>query len=265
MHLQSEDPMNRAPVQVLIVDDEPLARRHLRTILEADSDVVIVGDASNGREAVQMIARLAPDVVLLDVQMPEIDGFSVVAQLDPAHIPMIIFVTAHDSYALKAFDVHAVDYVLKPVARDRLMQAVARAKTRLSSSEGSSHVEHLRKFVEEMKTSRDTDRLAIRLDGKHVLLPTDSIDWIEAVDDYVRIHMGKVSHLVRGTLTSFQDRLPALFMRIHRSAIVNTTRIKEVFPNEQGDYRIILQDGTRLPSGRSYRTAVADFLRSLTV
>jgi two-component system, LytTR family, response regulator len=250
MQTNREEPMSRTAVQVLIVDDEPLARRHLRTILEADSEVVVVGEAANGREAAQMIARLAPDVVLLDVQMPEIDGFSVVAQLDPAHIPMIIFVTAHDSYALKAFDVHAVDYVLKPVARDRLMQAVARAKTRLSSSEGSSHVEHLRKFVEEMKTSRDTDRLAIRLDGKH---------------DYVRIHMGKVSHLVRGTLTSFQDRLPALFMRIHRSAIVNTTRIKEVFPNEQGDYRIILQDGTRLPSGRSYRTAVADFLRSLTV
>src|SRR6185312_2351864 len=163
MHTQSEVPMNRAPVQVLIVDDEPLARRHLRTILEADSDVVIVGDASNGREAVQMISRLAPDVVLLDVQMPEIDGFSVVAQLDPAHIPMIIFVTAHDSYALKAFDVHAVDYVLKPVARDRLMQAVARAKTRLASSDASSHAQSLREFVEEMKMPRDAERLAIRL------------------------------------------------------------------------------------------------------
>jgi two-component system, LytTR family, response regulator len=257
--------MSRAAVQVLIVDDEPLARRHLRTILEADGEVVIAGEASNGREAVQMIARLAPDLVLLDVQMPEIDGFSVVSQLDPAHVPMIIFVTAHDTYALKAFDVHAVDYVLKPVARDRLMQAVARAKTRLSSSDDSTRAEHLRKFIEEIKVSRDPERLAIRLDGKHVLLPTESIDWIEAVDDYVRIHMGKASHLVRGTLVSFQDRLPSLFMRIHRSAIVNTTRIKEVFPNEQGDYRIILQDGTRLPSGRSYRTAVAEFLRSLTV
>ena len=119
--------------------------------------------------------------------------------------------------------------------------------------------------MEEMRGSRASDRLAIRVDGKHLLLPTESIDWIEAVDDYVRIHIGKTSHLVRATLASFQLRLPAAFMRIHRSAIVNTTRIKEVFPNEQGDYRITLHDGTRLPSGRSYRGAVADFLRSLTV
>lgn len=257
--------MTIATVKVLIVDDEPLARRHLRTILVADADIVVVGEAANGREAVQMIAKLAPDIVLLDVQMPEIDGFSVVAQLDPQHTPAIVFVTAHDSYALKAFDVHAVDYVLKPVARDRLLQAVAHAKARLASPTGASGVDDVRLLVEEMKGLRAANRLAVRVDGKHVLLPTESIDWIEAVDDYVRIHSGKTSHLVRGTLASFQSRLPPVFMRIHRSAIVNTSRIKEVFPNEQGDYRITLQDGTRLPSGRSYRTAVAEFLRSLTV
>jgi two-component system LytT family response regulator len=252
-------------VRILLVDDEPLARRHLRTILEADADVVVIGEATNGREGIQMIARLAPDLVLLDVQMPEIDGFGVVAQLDPKRIPMIVFVTAHDSYALKAFDVHAVDYVLKPVARDRLLQAVARAKARLSSPGAGSEIGHLLKFVEEMKAARGAERLAIRVDGKHLLLPSESIDWIEAVDDYVRIHMGKTSYLVRGTLTSFQSRLPAQFMRIHRSAIVNTIRIREVSPNEQGDYRITLHDGTRLPSGRSYRSAVAEFLRSLAV
>lgn len=254
-----------ATVKVLIVDDEPLARRHLRAILDADQEVVVIGEALNGREAVQLISRLAPDLVLLDVEMPEVDGFSVVAQLDPARIPMIIFVTAYDSYALKAFDVHAVDYVLKPVARDRLLQAVSRAKVRLASPQGASEVTQLRKFVEEMQQSRGAERLAIRVDGKHLLLPTESIDWIEAVDDYVRIHTGKTSHLVRGTLTSFHSRLPAMFMRIHRSAIVNTSRIKEIFPNAQGDYRVTLQDGTRLPSGRSYRAAVAEFLRSLTV
>jgi two-component system LytT family response regulator len=252
-------------LKVLVVDDEPLARRHLRTILKTDTEVTVIGEASNGAEAVRMVAKLSPDLVLLDVQMPEIDGFSVVAQLDPAHLPMIVFVTAHDAYALKAFDVHAVDYVLKPVARDRLLQAVARAKTRLVSADGSSGAENLMRFVEEMKTSRVADRLAIRVDGKHLLLVIDSVDWIEAVDDYVRIHIGKSSHLVRGTLTSFHAKLPAAFMRIHRSAIVNTTRIREIFPNDQGDYRITLQDGTRLPSGRSYRTVVADFLRSLTV
>jgi two-component system, LytTR family, response regulator len=259
--------MTTSTVQVLIVDDEPLARRHLRGILDADSDVVVMGEAGNGREAVEMISALSPDLVLLDVQMPELDGFSVVAQLDPEHLPMIVFVTAHDSFALKAFDVHAVDYVLKPVARDRLLQAVSRAKERLESSADAAPAaaESLRHFVEEIKASRAAERLAIRVDGKHLLLPTESIDWIEAVDDYVRIHMGKTSHLVRGTLASFHARLPSAFMRIHRSAIVNTSRIKEVSPNEQGDYRITLHDGTRLPSGRSYRAAVGEFLRSLTV
>ena len=257
--------MTRAPIQVLIVDDEPLARRHLRTVLEADTDVVVAGEAANGSEAIRMIEDLSPDLVLLDVQMPEIDGFSVVAQLDPNRLPVIVFVTAHDSYALKAFDVHAVDYVLKPVARDRLLQAVTRAKTRLASSDAASSMDHLRAFVDEIRAARAVERLAIRVDGKHLLLPTDSIDWIEAVDDYVRIHVGKNSHLVRATLTSFLTRLPSAFMRIHRSAIVNTGRIKEVFPNDQGDYRITLQDGTRLPSGRSYRAAVAEFLRTLTV
>ncbi|HEY7898530.1 MAG TPA: response regulator [Gemmatimonadaceae bacterium] len=254
-----------ASLRILIVDDEPLARRHLRAILDADADVEVIGEAANGREAVQMIAKLAPDLVLLDVQMPEVDGFSVVAQIDPDRMPMFVFVTAYDSYALKAFDVHAIDYVLKPVARDRLLQSVTRAKTRIASPNGTSDMAEFRQFVEEMKVSRGLDRLAIRVDGKHLLLPTESIDWIEAVDDYVRIHTGKTSHLVRGTLASFQSRLPALFMRIHRSAIVNTSRIKEVFPNAQGDYRITLLDGTRLPSGRSYRGAVAEFLRSLTV
>jgi two-component system LytT family response regulator len=247
------------------VDDEPLARRHLRTILDSDTGVDVIGEAANGRDAVQMITDLSPDLVLLDVQMPEMDGFSVVAQLDPAHLPMIVFVTAHDSYALKAFDVHAVDYVLKPVGRERLLQAVTRAKARVASPRSDADSAHLRQFVEEMRLTRGAQRLAIRVDGKHLLLPSDSIDWIEAVDDYVRIHIGKTSHLVRGTLTSFHSKLPVLFMRIHRSAIVNTSRIKEVFPNEQGDYRITLQDGTRLPSGRSYRAAVAEFLRSLAV
>jgi two-component system, LytTR family, response regulator len=257
--------MTNSNVKILIVDDEPLARRHLRTILSSDSDVVLVGEASNGREAIQMVAKLSPDVVLLDVQMPELDGFSVVTQLDPEHMPMIIFVTAHDSYALKAFDVHAIDYVLKPVARDRLLQAISHAKSRLASPDRAAAAGEMKQVIEEMRAMRGADRLAIRVDGKHLLLPTDSIDWIEAVDDYVRIHIAKTSHLVRGTLASFHARLPSVFMRIHRSAIVNTSRIKEVFPNEQGDFRITLQDGTRLPSGRSYRSTVAEFLRSLTV
>ena len=252
-------------LQVLIADDEPLARRHLRAILEADNAIEVIGEAANGRDAIQMIAELSPDLVLLDVQMPEVDGFGVVAQIDPAHMPMVIFVTAYDSYAIKAFDVHAIDYVLKPVDRDRLLQSVVHAKERAASTERASHIAQFRQFVDDVAATQRIDRLAIRIDGKHVLLSVDSIDWIEALDDYVRIHTGKTSHLVRGTLGSFHSRLPAPFMRIHRSAIVNTSRIREVFPNAQGNYRITLLDGTRLPSGRSYRAAVGEFLKSLTV
>lgn len=254
-----------APFRIVIVDDEPLARRHVRTILESDTDVVVVGEAGNGRDAVTAIQELSPDLVLLDVQMPEIDGFGVVAQLDQTRIPAIVFVTAHDSYAIKAFDAHALDYVLKPVAHDRLLQAVSRAKARLKSVDTAGNMERLHAFLDNISVTRATERLAIRVDGKHLLLAADSIDWIEAVDDYVRLHIGKTSHLVRATLGSLHAKLPSTFMRIHRSAIVNTERIKEVAPNDQGDYRITLQDGTRLPSGRSYRPAVAGFLRSLTV
>ncbi len=242
-----------ASLKVLIADDEPLARRHLRAILEADSDVDVIGEAANGSEAIQMIGDLSPDLVLLDVQMPEVDGFNVIAQLDPEHLPMVIFVTAYDSYAIKAFDVHAIDYVLKPVARDRLLRSVLLAKTRVTATASAAHTARFRQFVDDIAATQRSDRLAIRVDGKHVLVSMDSIDWVEALDDYVRIHTGKTSHLVRGTLGSFHSRLPAPFMRVHRSAIVNTSRIREVFPNAQGNYRITLMDGTRLPSGRSYR------------
>lgn len=264
--MRNQDPVHAAAaLKVLIADDEPLARQHLRAVLEADGDVEIIGEAANGSEAIRLIDDLIPDLVLLDIQMPEIDGFNVIAQLDPDHLPMVIFITAYDSYAIRAFDVHAIDYLLKPVARERLLEAVLHAKSRVTSLRSESQVARFREFVDEIAAARKTDRLAIRVDGKHVLVPMESIDWVEALDDYVRIHTGKTSHLVRGTLGSFHSRLPAPFMRVHRSAIVNTNRIREVYPNAQGNYRITMMDGTRLPSGRSYRAVVGEFLRSLTV
>lgn len=251
-------------IRVLIADDEPLARRHLARILETDNDVVLVGECSDGRDAVEAIRRLTPDLVLLDVQMPELDGFGVVSAVGVEQMPAVIFVTAYDAYAVKAFDVHAIDYVLKPVARDRFLRAIARAKQRHAAGDGAQQADRLRRWAAAAQERR-TERIAVRVDGRHLVLATRTIDWIEAVDDYVRIHIGRSSHLVRGTLQGFAGELPPTFLRIHRSAIVNTERVREVSTTAQGDFRVTLEDGTRLPSGRSYRSAVAEYLASFTV
>lgn len=256
-------------LRTLIVDDEPLARRHVRRIVETDPDVAIVGEHGNGRDAVRAITESGADLVLLDVQMPELDGFEVVAALADAgaeKMPMIVFVTAYDEYAVKAFDVHALDYVLKPVERDRLLLAVARAKQRFATPAARDEVrEQLKQVAGAATERRRLERLAIRVDGRHLMLETSTIGWLEAVDDYVRIHIGRTSHLVRGTLQTFEQQLPANFLRVHRSAIVNVDHLREVTTTPQGDYRLTLHDGTRLPSGRSYRGVVAEFLQSFTI
>jgi len=256
-------------LRTLVVDDEPLARRHVRRIVERDPDVAVVGECGNGRDAIASVAATSPDLLLLDVQMPELDGFEVVAALagtPPERMPMIVFITAHDEYAVKAFDVHALDYVLKPVERERLLTAVARAKQRLATPAARDEArDTLRHVADAALARRRGERLAIRVDGKHLLLETNTIGWLEAVDDYVRIHLGRTTHLVRGTLQTFEQQLPPSFLRVHRSAIVNVDHLREVTTTPQGDYRLTLQDGTRLPTGRSYRGVVAELLQSFTV
>lgn len=256
-------------LRTLVVDDEPLARRHVRRIIERDPEVVVVGESGNGRDALAAIAGTTPDLILLDVQMPELDGFEVVAALagsPPERMPMVVFVTAYDEYAIKAFDVHALDYVLKPVERERLLTAVARAKQRAGVPGARDEArDTVRAVAEAAVARRRGERLAIRVDGKHLLLETSAIGWLEAVDDYVRIHLGRTAHLVRGTLQTFERQLPPNFLRIHRSAIVNVDHLREVTTTPQGDYRLTLHDGTRLPTGRSYRAVVADLLQSFTV
>jgi two-component system LytT family response regulator len=253
-------------LRTLIVDDEPLARRHIRTMLSPDAHIEIVGECGNGRDAVDAIVSQSPDLVFLDIQMPELNGFEVLAQVGAEQMPAVIFVTAHDEYALKAFDVHALDYVLKPVERDRLLLAVERAKARLAN--GTMRQVAVQQATNVLNTIRQfpsLDRIAIRVDGKHLFLAPSTIDWVEAVDDYVRLHVARTSYLVRGTLQSFANQLPPQFLRIHRSAVVNTERVREISSTPQGDHRLTLQDGTRLPSGRSYRGAIAEFLRTFTV
>ena len=258
--------MTEVTLRVLVVDDEPPARRHIRHILSGrPTGLHHVGECGNGREALQLITTLTPDLMLLDIQMPELDGFGVLAQMDIERMPAVIFVTAYDEYALKAFDVHAIDYVLKPVVRGRLLLAIARAKEQLVDSRRPLIAERLHSLLGAVGSHTQLDRIAVRVDGKHIFLAPSSIDWVEAVDDYVRIHIGRTVHLVRGTLQSFEKQLPAQFLRIHRSAIIKTERVREVSSTPHGEYRLTLQDGTRLPSGRSYRGTVAEFLRSFIV
>ncbi len=255
-----------APVRVLIVDDEPVARAHLRTLLTEHPGLAVSGECGNGRDAVDAIRSESPDLVLLDIQMPELDGFGVVREIGVEQMPVVVFVTAHDEHALEAFRVHAFDYLLKPIDRDRLTQTLARATEQVRRGRGLADgvqlerlLEQLGQFVGAREARRE--RLAIRVDGRVLFLDPDHIDWIEAVDDYARLHLGRQSHLVRETLAHLEARLPATkFMRVHRSTIVNVGRVKEVQPWFQGNYVLILADGTRLTSGRSYRERLQRFL-----
>ncbi|MDQ3698761.1 MAG: LytTR family DNA-binding domain-containing protein [Gemmatimonadota bacterium] len=253
-----------SPVRALIVDDEPLARTHLRNLLASDPEVQVVGECGNGRDAVTAIREQSVDLVFLDVQMPELDGFDVVRAVGPEQMPAVIFVTAYDEYALKAFEAHALDYVMKPVSRSRFHDAVGRAKAVVRNAHATELRVPLGALLEAVSAERrHLDRIAIRYDGRIIFLKTDQIDWIEADDDHVRLHVGPKRYVHRDTLTRLEQRLsPGTFLRIHRSIIVNVERIREMQPWFQGDYVLILQDGTKLTSGRSYREKVRALLEN---
>ena len=244
-----------APIRTLIVDDEPLARTHLRSLLAPDEDIEILGECGSGSEAVEAIRRDEPDLVLLDIQIPELDGFEVIRQIGPESMPFVLFVTAYDEHALRAFEAQALDYLMKPVNRERFRGAVQRAKELIRGVRGAEMAEPLTRLLETLQPrAAPLDRLALRLDGRILFLRIEQIDWIEAADDYVRLHVGKQTLEHRDTLTRLEQRLPAdRFLRIHRSTIVNVDRIREMQPWFQGDYVLIMQDGTRLTTGRSYR------------
>jgi two-component system LytT family response regulator len=256
-------------VRTLVVDDEPLARDHLRALLEARGDIEVIGECGDGRTAVAQIRREQPELVLLDIQMPELDGLGVVREVGPASMPTVIFVTAYDEYALAAFDAHAVDYLMKPVNRDRFTLAIDRAVALIGAGMGgaggggrASYVDTLARVVERLHAARSgPERIAVREQGRVLFLRVDDIDWVEAADDHVRFHIGKTVFAHRDTLSRVEQRLPASkFLRIHRSTLVNVERIREVQPWFQGDWVAILIDGTRLTSGRSYRARVRAFL-----
>jgi two-component system LytT family response regulator len=251
-------------IRALIVDDEPLARRRLRQRLNYHTDVDIIGDCANGREAIAAIRAHAPDIVFLDVQMPEMDGFAVMKALEGEVMPLVIFVTAYDQYALQAFEVYALDYLLKPFDRQRFDKALQRAKTRLQTDKGSEINQRTLALLEELKArSSHTERLIIKSGGRAFFLKTEEIDWIEAEGKYVRLHVGKESYLLREAISSLEAQLdPKKFPRIHRSTIVNIDRIRELQPWFHNEYRVILRDGTQLMLSRSCRKKLGELLGS---
>jgi two-component system LytT family response regulator len=254
--------MNADPIRVLVVDDEPLARTHLRSLLSADQEVAVVGECSNGRDAVAAVRELDPDLLLLDIQMPELDGFGVVQALGADRPPAIVFVTAYDEHAMRAFQVCALDYLLKPVDRSRFHRTLERAKTQVRAGDIGDVQRKLDDLLAQLATPAASRRLALRVDGRTLFVDAGEVDWLEAVDNYVRVHVGRQTYVVRATLSRMESRLPAAqFLRVHRSSIVNVDRVREVQPWFQGDYVLILNDGTRVTSGRSYRPALQRLLR----
>jgi two-component system LytT family response regulator len=230
--------------------------------LERDPEIEIVAECANGYEAIDAIHSYAPDLLFLDVQMPEMDGFEVLAQVQPDRMPVVVFVTAYDQHALRAFEVHALDYLLKSYSDDRFEAALRRAKEQIRQKKVSEISQRLVALLDSQKREARKHpngesfltRLAVKTGGRVFFLKANEIDWIEAADYYVYLHAGAKSHLLRETMNRLEKQLdPAQFQRLHRSTIVNLDRIKELQPNAHGDYTVILKDGTQLKLSRSYR------------
>jgi two-component system LytT family response regulator len=252
-------------IRTLIVDDEPLARERLTAFLEASPDIEVIGECGDGLQALERIRSERPDLLFLDIQMPELDGFGVVEALAAEVMPVVVFVTAYDRYALKAFEVHAVDYLLKPFDRERFDVALGRAVERVRSRQGGDIQGQLASLLADLRPkNRAPDRLVIKSEGRVLFLRMEEIDWVEASDNYVNLHVGTESHLLRETMGSLESRLPPdRFLRISRSTMVNIERIKELQPMFHGEYTVILRNGTRLTLSRGYRDKLQPLLGKL--
>ncbi len=249
-------------ITTLIVDDEPLARKGIKRLLDLDPDIQVVGECGDGMDAIEGIRTKKPDLMFLDIQMPEKNGFEVLESLDAPEIPIVIFVTAYDQHALKAFEVHALDYLLKPFDDERFNEALVRAKKELAKREEIGINDRLIDLLNERMLSHPRlDRVMIKAGGRISFLRAEEIDWIEAEGDYVCLHTQGKKHLLRERISELEQRLePEKFVRIHRSTIVNIDRIKEMQPLFYGEYAVILHDGTRLTLSRSFRGKVFQHL-----
>lgn len=263
-------------LQALIVDDESLARKGLKIRLEELGGVDIVGECSNGREAINSVAELEPDVVFLDIQMPGMSGFDVIAKLQQDDMPLIVFVTAFDEYAIKAFDVHAVDYLLKPIEADRLKDAVDRAKDHMNmdglvtdkqrlleliiSITGKSEASVTQLLKDHTGVKSYPEKIAIKDAGETTLVQVADIDWVDAAGDYMCIHANDETHVMRVTMKELEEQLdPANFQRVHRSTIVNLDRVTKVCSHMNGEFHLILDNGASIKMSRSYKEKVKHF------
>lgn len=263
------------PIRTLIVDDEPTARRGMRLLLGTQPDIVIAGEAGYAAEAIELITQLKPDLVLLDVQMPQGDGFDVIEKIGVMEMPAVIFVTAYDDYALRAFEVNAIDYLLKPYEDARFFAAIQRAResVRLRKAEAlNTRLTRLLQYLEarppESPTERGnvdafSDRILVKSSGEIIFLKYEEIDWIEAEGDYMVFHVAGKTHLLRETMARLEARLdPKRFIRIHRSTIVNVDRVRKLTPSFVGEYTVVLHDGTKLKLSRSYQERLQEILKN---
>ena len=253
-------------IRTMVVDDETMARERIVSLLHQEQDIELIGQCADGAQAVHAIHDQQPDLVFLDVQMPACDGFGVIRQVGPERMPAVVFTTAYDEYALKAFEVHALDYLLKPFGRERFQQALAHARTHVERRRAGDLGKRLMALVQDVKPEpQRLDRMVVKSGGRVYFLRTDDIVWIEAAGNYVRLHLAEASHLFRETMNGMEARLdPQRFVRLHRSRLVNSDRIKELQPWFNGEYVVILQNGTRLTrpglSGEAAGTPRQEFL-----
>ncbi len=250
-------------IRAVIVDDEPLARRRIRDLLAAASDVEVVAECANGRDAIKAIESSRPDLLFLDIQMPEVDGFEVLETIGVGRVPVVVFVTSYDQFAVKAFEAQALDYLMKPFDDQRFITTLQRARAQLGDRKGDDVDRRLRALLEEVRGNKGyLKRLAVPVGNRSVFIRARDIDWIGAERNYIRVYSGGKGHLLRESLTHIEGELdPAMFCRIHRSTIVNIDRIQSVETTFRGEYVVTLQDRTKVTVGRSYRDNLHTLLR----
>jgi two-component system, LytTR family, response regulator len=249
-------------IRVVIADDEALAREQISDLLKRFEDCELVGVCADGRQALTAIEENRPDLLFLDIEMPELNGFEVLQEIRVAPMPAVVFVTAYDKYAIQAFEAHALDYLLKPFDFERFERTLQRARKQIAASRNGELNEKLIQILQSRKSEpKFLDRLAIKSRGRVIFLRTDEITWIEAAGNYLELHTGKESHLIREPISDFEQRLnPERFIRIHRSCIVNVESIKELQPGFGGEYLVVMNDGQQLTASRGYRERLQQLL-----
>jgi two-component system, LytTR family, response regulator len=254
--------INELKIRTLVVDDEPLARERVRSLLESQGGIEVIGECADGLQAIEAIEGKQPELVFLDVQIPEVDGIGVVERIGIEKVPVVVFVTAYDQYALQAFEVHAVDYLLKPFDEDRFLKALARARQAVEARRSGEVNERLFALIRDLKAPAGfLERLVVKTSGRLFFLRVDEIDWIESSGNYVALHVGDESHLLRETMGGIEAKLdPARFIRIHRTSIVNIDRIKELQPLFHGEYDVVLRNGKTLTLSRGFRDRLQGLL-----